>query len=45
MYEHVESLWKATGQELAAGTYMARLERGFTACMEQLPWWKRGESG
>ncbi|KAG2422729.1 hypothetical protein HXX76_015816 [Chlamydomonas incerta] len=41
VYEHVESLWKATGQELAAGTYMARLERRFTACMGQLPWWKR----
>ncbi|PNH12726.1 Glycosyltransferase-like protein LARGE [Tetrabaena socialis] len=41
VYGHVELLWAAVQKEMAAGTYMARVERGFQACMESLPWWQR----
>ncbi len=41
VYEHVESLWANTSAELAAGSYVARVERSFTACLESLPWWRQ----
>ncbi|GFR50315.1 hypothetical protein Agub_g12509 [Astrephomene gubernaculifera] len=41
LYEHVEALWAGTTAELAAGSYMARVERPFQACLEALPWWRK----
>ncbi|KAG2493832.1 hypothetical protein HYH03_008050 [Edaphochlamys debaryana] len=37
VYEHVESLWKGTTQEMEAGTYKARVERRFMSCLDALP--------